>query len=93
MDRKTSRSKQLKSGYKVTASYDSKFSTASAAKSAQGKMKSNPKADVGPVKKVGNGYKFNVKFMFVTPNAQVKNQAVAGAKKAGARVSISKIRM
>jgi hypothetical protein len=77
--------------YKVIAVYNARFGNAAGAKSAYATVKKNPKAIVTPVKKYSNGYGFVAKFVFVTPSASVKNQAVSGAKKSGAKVKVSTV--
>jgi hypothetical protein len=79
--------------YKVVAVYNTRFGDAASAKSAHAKIKRDSKAILTPVKKYSNGYGFVAKFMFVTPSASVKNQAVSGAKKAGAKVKVSTVKM
>ena len=79
--------------YKVIAVYNTRFSNLAGAKSAHAKIKRNQKAVLTPVKKYSNGYGFVAKFMFVTPSSTVKNQAVSGAKKAGANVKVSTIKV
>jgi len=92
--RKTNTKKSAKGiVYKVTAVYNARFSNAAGAKSAHATVKKNPKAILTPIKKYGNGYGFIAKFVFVTPSASVKNQAVSGATKSGAKVKVSTVRV
>lgn len=85
--------KATRTVYKVTASYTGKFETLQAAKDAVMKVKRSGKAQVSPIKKVGKGYSFSVKFAFITPSASVRDQAIKDAKARGARVTVSTVRV
>ncbi|MEL7664119.1 MAG: hypothetical protein AAGU10_08320 [Methanosarcina mazei] len=85
--------KATRTVFKVTASYTGKFATLQAAKDAVSKLKQSGKAQISPVKKVGKGYGFIVKFAFVTASTAVKNQAAKDAKAKGARVTVSTIKV
>lgn len=78
-----------KTVYRIVAAYKGKFKTATEAKQASAKLRTNPKASVTPVKKVAGGYSFTVKFGFATPSAKIRDSAIKAAKAHGARVTVS----
>jgi hypothetical protein len=92
--RKTTRKTNKKLIYKVIATYNARFGSAADARASRMKTKQNPKAIVSSLKKFSGGsYGFTVKFTFVTPSSDTKNQAVTSAKKVGAKVTVSTVRV
>jgi hypothetical protein len=83
-----------RSFYKVAATYVLRFRTKAEASKARSQIAQNKKAIISTMKKAGNYYTFSFKFVFVTPDAKIKERAVKEirAKSPSAKVSVSVVK-
>ena len=83
---------QKKPLYQVISSYAPVVATKEAAVGLYAKIKKLPKAQMTPIKKVGNGYGFTFHFVFVTNKAAEVKKAKANLQKSKhAKVTVRRV--